>query len=168
MIKCPSCSFEENPDTALACARCHRPLIDSRASLFKRPTTVLTPAQALLEPRVRDRHVGHLQRNDIALYISDMEEPLIVSLTRDLILGRYGGVEQQPPIDLAAFEALEHGVSRKHAMLRRFNMDVAVIDLGSTNGTWLNGVRIMPHQPVILRNGDRLSLARLPIQVYTA
>ncbi len=168
MITCPRCSYADNPDVALICIKCQNPLADSRASLLKRPTTLLSQEKITLEPRVRDRHKGKLQRNDIAVYISEMEEPLIISLTRDLILGRYGGLEAQPPIDLAAFEGLEHGVSRKHAMLRRFGMDVAVVDLGSTNGTWLNGIRLAAHQPVILRNGDRLALARLPIQIYTA
>jgi pSer/pThr/pTyr-binding forkhead associated (FHA) protein len=96
-----------------------------------------------------------------------MEEPLIMPLVHDLLLGRYGGVDQQPPVDLAAFQGLEQGVSRRHASLKRFGVDVAIVDLGSTNGTWISGVRIQPHQPVILRSGDRVLLGRLPVQIYT-
>jgi|SRR5581483_3469309 hypothetical protein len=170
MITCPNCAFTENADTALLCAKCGQPLSDSRASLLKRPlgvTGMLSPEVLIFEPRIRDRHVGKLKKHEVAVYISDMEEPLIIPLTRDVLLGRYGGLDQQPPIDLAAFQGLEHGVSRRHALLRRFGPDVAIVDLGSTNGTWLNGIRIQPHQPVILRSGDRLLLARLPIQIYT-
>lgn len=167
MIKCPNCDFAENADSAMVCEKCGQPLSDSRVSLLKRPTTMLSPDALVFEPRQRTWHVGKLKKHDVAVYISDMEEPLIVSLSRDVLLGRYGGAEQQPPIDLAAFHGLEYGVSRRHAMLRRFGPDVAIVDLGSTNGTWLNGIRIQPHQPVILRNGDRILLARLPIQVYT-
>ncbi len=167
MITCPACTYPENPDTAMFCARCGKPLNDARSSLLKRPTTMLAQEVLVLEARVRDRHVGRLKQHDIALYIADLEEPLILPLVHDLILGRYGGLDQQPPVDLAAFEGLEHGVSRRHAALRRFGPDVAIVDLGSTNGTWLSGVRIQPHQPVILRSGDRLLLGRLPIQIYT-
>ncbi len=168
MITCPSCSFAQNPSTALVCTKCGQPLTDARASLLRRPTGLLSPELLTREQRTRTQHVGKMKRYDVAIYVTDMEEPLIVPLMHDLLLGRYGGTEQQPPIDLAAFEGLEHGVSRKHAMLRRFGPDVAIMDLGSTNGTWLNGVKVQPHQPVILRSGDRLLLARLPLQIYTA
>ena len=170
MITCPNCAFAENADTALICGKCGKPLSDPRTSLLKRPlgvTGMLSPDVLIMEPRIRDRHVGKLKKHEVAIYISDMADPLIISLTRDVLLGRYGGADQQPPIDLAAFQGLEHGVSRRHALLRRFGPDVAIVDLGSTNGTWLNGIRIQPHQPVILRSGDRLLLARLPIQIYT-
>jgi hypothetical protein len=166
MITCPTCAYAENADTAQNCAKCGKPL-DARASLLKRPTGLLSPSTLVLELRSRDRHIGRLKQHDIALYIRDMEEPLIIPLVHDLLLGRYGGVDQQPPVDLAAFQGLEHGVSRRHALLRRFGLDVAIVDLGSTNGTWLSGVRIQPHQPVILRSGDRVLLGRLPVQIYT-
>src|SRR5688572_14948672 len=151
MITCSACNYAQNPDNALVCAKCGQPLTDARASLLRKPTGLLVPEILALESRSRTQHVGKMKRYDVAIYVSDLEEPLIVSLMRDILLGRYGGSEQQPPIDLAAFEGLEHGVSRKHAMLRRFGPDVTIVDLGSTNGTWLNGVRVQPHQPVTLR-----------------
>jgi len=40
-----------------------------------------------------------------------------------------------------------------------------VVDLDSTNGTFLNGMRIMPHQPRILRDGDEIRLGLLKIIV---
>ncbi len=166
MIKCPTCGHLGNPDNALICGKCGQPLTDSRASLLKKPTGKLSPESLVLESRVRTKHVGRMKRYDVAIYIADLEEPLIITLNHELLLGRYGGEHQQPPIDLAAFEGLEHGVSRRHAMLRRFGPDVTIVDLGSTNGTWLNGIRIQPHQPVTLRDGDRLLLARLPLQIY--
>ncbi len=168
MITCPACTFAQNPASALVCAKCGQPLTDARASLLRKPTGLLSPEILALEHRTRTQHVGKMKRYDVAVYVADLEEPLIVSLVREVLLGRYGGSEQQPPIDLAAFEGLEHGVSRRHAMLRRFGPDVAIVDLGSTNGTWLNGVKVQPHQPVTLRSGDRLLLARLPLQIYTA
>lgn len=168
MIKCLFCQYGENPDNALVCVKCGQPIKDPQASIIRRPTGLLSRGVPMLEPRLRNQHFGKLKRHDIAIYVADMEEPLITTLTHDLMLGRYGGttVEQQPHIDLAAFAAIDHGVSRRHALLRRFGLDVAIVDLGSTNGTWLNGMRIQPHQPVTLRSADRLFLAHLPIQIY--
>ena len=90
-----------------------------------------------------------------------------MALPKDLLLGRFGGDgDPQTLLDLAAFGGIENGVSRKHVMLRRLGPDIVAIDLGSTNGTWLNGVKLNPQQPVTLRSGDRLLLARLQLQIY--
>jgi len=50
--------------------------------------------------------------------------------------------------------------------LQRTNGTLAVTDLGSTNGTWINNVRLTPKVPVRLNNGDRVVLARLALHVY--
>lgn len=48
--------------------------------------------------------------------------------------------------------------SRVHARLIRREDGYWVEDLASTNGTWLNGRRLKPHQPVALRSGDIIGL----------
>lgn len=171
MVKCPACTYASNPDEATVCEKCGAILPETRLSLLRSPlkqTGLLSPATLQTEPKVHSQHVGKLTRTDLALYIADVEEPLIVPLTRDMWLGRYGGTEVEAPaqIDLAPFGALESGVSRKHAVLRRLGPDVVIIDMGSTNGTWLNGIPLRPNQPVTLRSGDRVLLARLLMQVY--
>jgi pSer/pThr/pTyr-binding forkhead associated (FHA) protein len=40
-----------------------------------------------------------------------------------------------------------------------------VEDLGSTNGTLLNGERLSPYIPEILKDGDQLQLGKLLIEV---
>ena len=50
-------------------------------------------------------------------------------------------------------------VSRRHFQVR-FASDVFYIsDLGSTNGTYLNGNKLNPNEEQILRDGDRVGLA---------
>lgn len=51
-----------------------------------------------------------------------------------------------------------HGetVSRHHCVIRQTNDDVALVDLGSSNGTFLNGVRVRSQAP--LQSGDLLTL----------
>jgi pSer/pThr/pTyr-binding forkhead associated (FHA) protein len=45
-------------------------------------------------------------------------------------------------------------VSRRHAELRRQGSKLAITDLGSTNGTFINDVRL--RAPQLLRHGDRV------------
>lgn len=49
-------------------------------------------------------------------------------------------------------------VSRHHAVIRWDGYQATILDLGSTNGTHLNGRRLDPHQPTPLSVGDRLEL----------
>jgi len=97
------------------------------------------------------------------------EEPLIVNVTHETILGRISrvaSVTPQPAIDLTMFQAIELGVSRAHAALRRYMDDLLILDLDSTNGTWVNGVRLKAQTPVKLQSGDRISLAKLTLYTY--
>ena len=49
-------------------------------------------------------------------------------------------------------------VSRRHFQVR-FDTDVFYLsDLGSTNGTYLNGVKLVPNEEHVLRDGDRVGL----------
>ena len=66
-----------------------------------------------------------------------------------------------PDIDLSTFDAKQRGISRRHAVLVNYNDTVYVMDLGSMNGTFINGTRLISHEPHALRIGDRLGLADL-------
>jgi hypothetical protein len=50
---------------------------------------------------------------------------------------------------------VDPGASRRHAELRRNDDDVTIIDLGSTNGTLVNGERV---DRADLRHGDRITI----------
>jgi hypothetical protein len=51
-------------------------------------------------------------------------------------------------------------ISGRHAVVRVVRGGVTVTDLGSTNGTFVNGVRIQPNGIVELRPGDEVQLSR--------
>jgi hypothetical protein len=72
---------------------------------------------------------------------------------------------RQPDVDLSPFEGASKSISRRHVELRRRNTGVYVTDLGSANGTWLNGHRLLPKAERLLRNGDELRLGHLTIKV---
>ena len=52
----------------------------------------------------------------------------------------------------------EKTVSRRHAVIRRRMRGHEVIDLGSTNGTYVNGVRVT--SPVLLKRGDAVNFGK--------
>jgi len=73
-----------------------------------------------------------------------------------------------PDINLEPYGAADKGVSRRHAMIVRRETALNVIDLGTPNGTFLNGQRLVPHQPRVLRDGDELRLGHLILRVSFA
>lgn len=54
-------------------------------------------------------------------------------------------------------------VSRRHAVVRPVDQGIEVEDLGSTNGTWINGRRIT--EPAVARNGDVLRTGQTEFDV---
>lgn len=72
----------------------------------------------------------------------------------------------EPLVDLTQFGALELGISRVHAMIRRTKEGYQIIDLESSNGTWLENQRLVPQKPYALDSGDRIRTGRLNMLVF--
>ncbi|MFF3558734.1 FHA domain-containing protein [Streptomyces sp. NPDC002574] len=58
------------------------------------------------------------------------------------------------------------GISRRHAAMNRAGSHVVLADLGSTNGTFLNGDRLMAPRP--LRDGDRVRIGHVELRLSVA
>jgi pSer/pThr/pTyr-binding forkhead associated (FHA) protein len=56
-------------------------------------------------------------------------------------------------------------VSRLHAALKIHHNRVTIMDLGSSNGTRVNGQKIVPHVDYPINQGDIIALGKLKIQV---
>jgi pSer/pThr/pTyr-binding forkhead associated (FHA) protein len=85
-----------------------------------------------------------------------------ISGTDGFVLGRSDSRSTYvPDIDLAQYKALEKGVSRRHAAFVRYQEQLHILDLGSVNGTFLNGKRLKPEIPVMINSGDELTLGDL-------
>jgi len=54
-------------------------------------------------------------------------------------------------------------VSRRHALVRPAGEGIEILDLGSRNGTWVNGARISGATP--LAQGDTVRLGRTALRV---
>jgi serine/threonine protein kinase len=67
-----------------------------------------------------------------------------------------------PELDLAEHD---RGIaSRRHAIINRDGDYYTVVDLGSTNGTRLNGALLTANQPSRLRSGDRIKIGEVEIE----
>ncbi len=76
----------------------------------------------------------------------------------NMVIGRRD-VEQQilVDLDLSRYD-LNNAVSRRHASIGRQGTEYYLMDLGSTNGTRLNGRDIAARQKVPLHDGDTIEL----------
>ena len=91
---------------------------------------------------------------------------LEVLLVKPIRLGRSDPSQNIfPEVDLTDDLAMETGVSREHVAIFGRGGVVMVEDLGSTNGTLLNGERLDPYMPEPLQHGDQLQLGQLLIEV---
>ncbi len=91
---------------------------------------------------------------------------LEISLVRPIRLGRNDPMEDIfPEVDLTDDGGKECGVSREHACIFQRDNAVEVEDLGSTNGTLLNGERLAPYLSKSLKDGDQLQMGKLLIEV---
>lgn len=85
---------------------------------------------------------------------------------KEFTLGRVSqGQPIVPDIDLSPYQAYEAGVSRMHATIKIDQDQISVADLGSANGTRVNGKTIPSQTPRSLKHGDILTLGKLKIQV---
>lgn len=66
-----------------------------------------------------------------------------------------------PDLDLTALSGNLLGVSRRHALLQPTERSLDLIDLGSTNGTFVNRKRLHSGVPFQLSGGDMLSFGGL-------
>lgn len=86
----------------------------------------------------------------------------------EIVIGR--GTENSamlPDVDLRD-EGAEHlGISRLHMALKYVPDDetIQIYDLGSANGSFVNGQKLHPKEVRILRDGDEIRLGRLVMRV---
>jgi pSer/pThr/pTyr-binding forkhead associated (FHA) protein len=102
----------------------------------------------------------------IRLIIGDGGRSVELPLSKAVHLGRLDpSSEIFPEVDLTPDGGLEKGVSRRHARIHRRENMVVVEDLGSINGTFLNGRRLTPYLSQPLQNGDQLQLGKLLLRI---
>jgi len=102
----------------------------------------------------------------IGLYVARTSDTITTFVEDALTLGRHGlETFTNPHIDLTPHGAQGLGVSRVHAQLAARKNTLCIHDLGSTNGTYLNGYRIEPFTDVPLHDNDVIEMGELKLRV---
>lgn len=86
-----------------------------------------------------------------------------------MVIGRgdpHSGI--YPAVDLGPHSAYHLGVSRQHAVVLAKDNRIKIKDLGSVNGTRLNGFQLVAGQEYRLRHGDELEIGQVRLQVRFA
>lgn len=164
MIICTNCQHK-NVAGAMFCAECGAQL-DGVETLVTQAITDEQIASELSRRSLRPDLDSTPPNSWISLHLMDSGKILPLASRNEFTLGRLSeGQPIMPDIDLTPYQAYASGVSRLHAVVKRDADRVLVMDLGSSNGTYVNGRRINPHVEESLSHGDILALGKLKIQV---
>lgn len=164
MQVCPYCGYK-NRVGVLFCEECGQSLSGGGSPTL--PTRDLGDSPDQYAAKATWGTASLSQTSSIVVHIRDASEPVILEFKERLLLGRSDtSSPQQPEIDFTPYGALEKGVSRIHAAIERSDDVLTLVDMGSSNGTHLNGQRLVPDQPRVLRDGDEIRLGKLVAHIY--
>lgn len=169
MILCPNCQHQELPG-ALFCSECGAQLVGldqlTTQTIRKTPSdnlgTLPRPTPEVASPPMPPGSVDAV----ISLHLVDCGQVLHLAGRTEFALGRVAdGQPILPDVDLSPYEAYSQGVSRLHAAIKILEGGVAITDLGSSNGTRVNGQKIVSYVDYPLNHGDIIALGKLKIQI---
>ncbi|MGZ9224052.1 MAG: FHA domain-containing protein [Anaerolineales bacterium] len=164
MIICSNCQHK-NVAGAMYCAECGAQL-DGVETLITQAITDEQIESELKRKGPRPEAPVIPANSWLSLHLMDSGKILPLASRNEFTLGRLSeGQPIMPDIDLTPYQAYASGVSRLHAVVKRDANRVMVMDLGSSNGTYLNGRRLNPHTEESLNHGDIVALGKLKIQV---
>lgn len=164
MIICSNCQHK-NVAGAVYCAECGAQL-DGVETLITQAITDEQIEHELKRKGPRPEAPAIPANSWLSLHLMDSGKILPLASRNEFTLGRLSeGQPIMPDIDLTPYQAYASGVSRLHAVVKRDASRVMVMDLGSSNGTYLNGRRLNPHTEESLNHGDIVALGKLKIQV---
>jgi hypothetical protein len=156
---CENCG-KTNPAEETYCITCGHIL---PAGLQALVTHALENGQPL-KPQIRWGTAYFGDHTVLRIHVRDTNAILEARFEQECVIGRT--VEDVlADVDLTPYDAIKMGVSRRHVKLTRQLETIMVQDLGSVNGTFLNGQKLVPYQQRVLRNQDELRLGRLVLRV---
>lgn len=151
---CPVCQYE-NLMSALYCVQC--------GALFSGKETGKVSKQWLEEilRRLSSQKFSP-PPHSLVLQIVGRGEPILIEAKNRMVIGRYTGSGNIiPDINLTVFQGGMQGVSRQHAIVWYLDDAYFLEDLNSTNGTWVNEIRLEPHERHELHSGDLIRLGQM-------
>jgi len=161
---CPVC-LNRNELEAVVCAYCGSALDDPFLDPGAKTKTSDMPALAPENFRAWSINEAAVPQGGIAVYVENATDPAYIDSTGEFVIGRKVETAPEGLLDLSPLGGYHLGISRRHAAIRRTEQGYEVVDLGSVNGSWLNGEKLVPHRPYPLPSGAHLRIARMRLSV---
>lgn len=106
------------------------------------------------------------QSQGVLFYIPNQSKPIIVTEKDVIRIGRADkNSETIPDLNLGPFHGAELGVSRYHAEIVLTDGKYFLKDMGSRNGSWINGGKIQPYRQTLLGDGDQIRFGHFTLLV---
>lgn len=164
MIICPVCKNTEL-DGTLFCGECGTRLW---GEAFNADTSKLTGQDLPQTDQIGTLVIPIFSPpSGFTVRINGAAEPVKLAGKPEYLLGRSDPKHDvTPDLDLGPYGGQQLGVSRKHAYLVQTDVGLSIRDLGSTNGTLVNGRVMAANQEWALRDGDEVRLGKLALNIY--
>ena len=162
MIVCKNCKSQE-PNGAVFCSECGTQLVQIDYDQTHPFEPQSAGAQSVPSS---ENHPTKQAISSVSLHLLESGNTLDFSERSEFTLGRLSENQPiEPDIDLSPYKAFDNGVSRLHAVIKKTAEKVVLVDLGSSNGSYINGLRVAQHVDHPLQHGDILALGKLKMQV---
>jgi hypothetical protein len=146
----------------MICEDCGFPLVGATITTTEIATD--TDVEAVIQS-----HVAELETQAVVeLNFEGFPVPVALPFEAErIVVGRFDASSPgKPDLDLTPYGAFEKGVSRNHAALVRSEYALAIVDLGSANGTLVNGRRLISNKPHIIHDGDHITFGQMAVSVH--
>lgn len=171
LLECPNCN-KQYQIGELFCSACGLYLILSGPlGTNPLPESELPAAPANADDQIDEASASkaladEAGQNNISIFIVSTGREVTFPNDRTVFLGRLDPAHGVfPDVDLSFEGGKKSGVSRRHARIQHQESHFFVEDLGSSNGTYLNGRRLTPYVPCPLHNGDELQLGQVQLRI---
>ncbi|MEO0561446.1 MAG: FHA domain-containing protein [Chloroflexota bacterium] len=164
---CQNCGHRNRPGD-LICSNCGQMLTGEKGGATRRLQTDEMEKVEVQSPSPTPSHSHlHFPANAaVAIQLKELQAPLVFEIEDELVIGRYDKTADiSPDIDLHRFAGYLLGVSRRHAILHRKDERLMLEDLGSSNGTFLNGKRLSPRELTTIPDGSVVRLGDLSFRL---
>ena len=148
------------------CSVCGASVLSDQVFCASCGAALQTPAAAAAAPEPVVAEPVAPQGPYIEIVDSGAQIPLVEQA--ELLIGRLDEISGiSPDIDMTPHRGEEGGVSRRHARLIHEGGNWFILDLDSTNGTYVNGLELQPKTRHALNDGDNLSLGDVEVILHT-
>jgi|GEM_PF-2088607 len=138
---------------------------DKRATSDSRFSTTASVSDSISRIRLQlDKE--KVTKPSITLDIDGTDAPITFTNRREIIIGRTDpNSNMHPDIDVSGLPINFSSISRKHLRLLFSNGTWYAEDMGSRNGSWLNGKLLLAHQRYQVRNQDTFQIGTVNFSV---